>query len=294
MGLYGQQILPVYLTPLQLRRMLGTELQSTNDDDLLLWFISHASRKIDEYTNRKFYIYRQVINADFQGHAFHMDMPEDLHTVLTLTNGNGVVIPPTTTVGANTIQVHMIYPPQEYPKYRVSLNITSGYVYLFTGSPQQAIQLDCLFGFPAITNNGTYHTNSGATVQNAVSQDAATTTLLAPTGFFQVGETLLIGSEVEIIQSITTGATNDILTVLRGAIGTTAEAHLNGTTISKYIYHDEIVHACARLSAFYYRQKDSAGQFDSVGMAGYGQITIPLQFPPDIKATLSNFVRNSR
>lgn len=48
---------------------------------------------------------------------------------------------------------------------------------------------------------------------------------------------------------------------------------------------DDIVHACIRLAAFYYKQKD-AGTFDTVAVPEAGIITVPQGMPRDVQIIL--------
>ena len=286
MATFPNLMTPVYATPAQVRRMLGTDNQSTNDDDILLWLCDLCSRRIEEYCNRRFYMYNQTMLRDWRA-SYMMELPEDLHTLTTLTNGDGNTIDETTGTTTNWL----LYPNYEYPKYKIEITINSGKVFLYTGTPQQAISLNALWGYPAVTNSGQHNFLTSATVQNATSQNSTTTSLVVQTGSFVAGQTLLIGSEFEIVQSVTTGAT-DTLTVLRGAAGSTAATHLNGVAIYQEVYHPAIVNAMYLLVANSYRQKDSQLSGD-IGIAGYGQLTIPLDMPPQVKGILNQFVRNS-
>lgn len=54
----------------------------------------------------------------------------------------------------------------------------------------------------------------------------------------------------------------------------------------------DIVHACIRLSAFYYRQKD-AQVFETTAIPDAGIVTVPLSFPEDVKALLAPYVKRS-
>lgn len=286
--------MPVYITPTQIRRLLGTQTQATSDDDILMWMCEHASRRVDEFCNRKFFLYKQTMNIDWRA-SYVLCFPEDVHTLISLINGNGAVIPASTTVGGTTVKVQYIYPTQEYPKWKLELGINSGIVFLFLGTPQQAIGLTCWFGFPAVANNGIYTYDAGDVIaETVIGQTAIQTTLKVPTGHYQAGHTLLIEDEMEIIQSVSAGTPNDTLTVSRGASGTTAVAHVNGTSILLNIYNPDIVHATARLVSYLYRQKDSNSNMGDIGISGFGQMILPLSMPQDVKAILNQYVRNSR
>ena len=55
---------------------------------------------------------------------------------------------------------------------------------------------------------------------------------------------------------------------------------------------DDIVHACIRLSAFYYRQKD-AQVFDTTATPELGVITVPKGIPSDVKRILEPYRRRA-
>ena len=69
----------------------------------------------------------------------------------------------------------------------------------------------------------------------------------------------------------------------------------NGITVTgKFAFSesppDDIIHACLRLAAYYYRQKD-AGVFDTTAIPDAGIIQIPQGIPADVKVILSPYVR---
>jgi len=53
---------------------------------------------------------------------------------------------------------------------------------------------------------------------------------------------------------------------------------------------DDIVHACVRLSAYYFRQKD-AQVFDVTAIPDAGVITMPQGIPADVKLMLEPYRR---
>lgn len=69
----------------------------------------------------------------------------------------------------------------------------------------------------------------------------------------------------------------------------------NGVTVTgKWAYStsapDDIVHACVRLTAYLYRQKDSQ-VFDVTAIPDAGVITVPQGIPADVKVILSPYRR---
>jgi hypothetical protein len=71
--------------------------------------------------------------------------------------------------------------------------------------------------------------------------------------------------------------------------------HQNGVTVTgKWAWStaapDDIVHACTRLAAYFYRQKDSS-VFDVTAIPDAGIIQVPQGIPQDVKIILSNYRR---
>ena len=285
---------PVYITPTQVKRIIGTTASAVNDDDLLLRFCEETSRRIDKYCNRFFYPRYQELKTNWPGTSFDLRLPFDLINVVTLTNGDGNVILPTnlTTGNAN----YFLYEQDSYPRWKLQLSIISGIVFLFVSTPQQAISIKALWGYPASEYDGSWKTDSAATVQNGTSQNATIKTLQVQTGYFNAGDTVYIDDEFEIVQSVsvlTPSSNFDTLTVSRGSAGSTAAVHLNGTTIYLVEYHPEIFHAAERLTAWAYRLKDSQ-QFQDIGVSSMGVISLPKGMPVDCADILRDFVRGHR
>ena len=69
------------------------------------------------------------------------------------------------------------------------------------------------------------------------------------------------------------------------------------TVVGRWAYSltppDDIVQACKRLTAYYYRQKD-AGTFDVVAAPEMGTITVPQGFPRDVAEILRPYIRTLR
>ena len=53
----------------------------------------------------------------------------------------------------------------------------------------------------------------------------------------------------------------------------------------------DIAHACVRLAAFLYRQKDTSADIDRPLMTGDGVTIMPSAIPQDVKSILDNYRR---
>lgn len=106
---------------------------------------------------------------------------------------------------------------------------------------------------------------SGATVQDTTQQAAGSTTLTVQTGKIKVGMLLLIGTELEFVTAVTVGAT-DTCTVVRGVLGTTDAAHLNGVAILRQVVP----------SVIHWMTKSIAGSLWKRAKSGYtGKTIVP-------------------
>lgn len=284
MATYDPIVSPCYVTLEDVKGKINAK--GTNDDAMILSFIEGASRRIDIFCRRFFYPLQATFAFDWPGTVFELEVKDDLLSVTTITNGDGNSIPPST----NGVTNYYLYPTNRFPKYKIALGWNSGKVWLFVGTPQQAISIAGIWGYPADRIQGTWNFTTSATVQDPSGQSSSQTTLLVPTGTIRTGQTLYIGSEMELVQSIAGGSTNDTLTVLRGFAGTTAATHANGAAVNRVAYEPDIVKATYRLAAYYYRQKDSQ-VFDTLNIPMLGQVKIPWELPKDIQEDLAPFVK---
>lgn len=288
-----------YATAKQVKALLGNTVAATGqvidniNDDIVVYLAEAASQKIDEFcAPRVFYPYYKSSIFDWPGTSFELPFRDDLLSLTNIINGDGTSIPPTTVVANSTLSSYFLYPADTLPKYKVVLNIAVGRVFLFIGTPQQAIQVQGIWGYPDNEVLKRWYVNSGATVQDIGGQTIGATTLTVQPGIFQVGQTIYIDSELELVQNVAAGATSDILTVQRAANGTTATAHTNGAVVYRVTHHPVITRACYRLAAYYYRQKDSAdfGKLQ-VGTPMFGMIELPQEIPADIAGDLLPLAR---
>lgn len=74
----------------------------------------------------------------------------------------------------------------------------------------------------------------------------------------------------------------------------TNDPELGVTITGRWAYSitppDDIIHACLRLAAYYYRQKD-ASVFDTTALPDAGVMMIPQGIPKDVKLILDAYVR---
>jgi len=138
--------MPVYSDLNSLRQYMtsgGKPLPIDADDDgLLTSFIETASRYIDGDTHRTFYPRTETHLYDLpDGLSLYID-DDDLLSVTTLTNGDGLVIPPT---GYN------LYPLNTYPKHEIRLKWSQNvyWQYSAAGDSEAVISVEGTWGYSA-------------------------------------------------------------------------------------------------------------------------------------------------
>lgn len=119
-------------------------------------------------------------------------------------------------------------------------------------------------------------------ITDVITDADGTPTTIATTEYFTVPRNITPYSEIRLLGSTTKSWTY-------------TDDPENGVYISgKWSYSssapDDIVHACVRLAAFYYRQKD-AQVFDVTAIPDAGVITMPKGIPADVKLLLDPYRR---
>lgn len=200
------------------------DILGTADDVLLADLIHSVSREIDNLINRRFYprIETQYYDTPRRGNSINFD--DDLLNLTTLTNGDGKEI---------TSSYYKLYPLNRTPKERVTVLTSSPEQWATDsdGNSEGAISVLGKFGYHADYANAWIAT--GATVQNATSINATSTSLSVQTGTIKAGWLLQIDTEW-LYASAVSVSTTDTVTVVRGVNGSTAAIHLNGAAISRW------------------------------------------------------------
>jgi hypothetical protein len=275
--------LNIYATLADLRRYLGLTSAQTGDDDLLLMLLGAASRLIEGCAGRQFYPVRQT-------RAYTVDDPAllllrgDLLHLDSLTNGDGSTIP---------AAAYHLEPAGESVKSSILLDRAQA-VFTHDGDPVDAISVEgtwgCHPGWPDAW------TESGDSVQddplaaNATALAVTDADAVDPTGYgarFAVGQ--LIRIEDEYLPVLAVNAATNILTVARGANGTTAISHDQDTGIDIYRPPEDVRQACLRVASWLYKQKD-AGFVQAAGNLR-GQVLVPPALPEDVQQMLAPYVR---
>lgn len=189
----------------------------------------------------------QYISRDSQQLWLFNDAP--LLEITTLTNGDSNTISSNNTV---------LKPNNGYPKEIVHLkpSACTGFKAASSGNWQQVISIDGIWGY--VPHYATCWKLTGQTVQNTTEISSSATNLkVTSTAGFSRGWYLQIEDETLFVEAVVDGTD---LTVERGALGTTAATHLNGTAIRRFVHDNIIYRATTEWASYLYKSKDQIGQ----------------------------------
>tara|TARA_R100000664_G_scaffold17192_1_gene26116 strand:+ start:4955 stop:5785 length:831 start_codon:yes stop_codon:yes gene_type:complete len=214
-----------------LKTMMG--IAGTTNDTELLQSMEMASRGIDAFCNRHFYIKSET--RQFRGSGSRLLLSVDLLSITTLTTLKDDRSTDKTWASTD----YELFPLGDtvYPKEWIELadNGTAG---SFASGMRRGVQIAGMFGY----GNGTSSTPylSTTTLSDADFNATETTFTAASGSSLNIGETILLDSE----QMYITGISSNTITVQRAMNGTTGASHSNGGTIYVYKYPQPVVNAC--------------------------------------------------
>lgn len=241
-----------YATLTQIKADLG--ILGTTDDARLLADLKAASRHIDNFCNRHFFVKTEARHYDGKPSPLLID---DLLSIVHFKLDNDRDLTHEDILAATDYE---LYPLNEYPKIMAKISADSDYAEFAKGIVA-GVEISGDWGY----GNGlsaTPYRASGATVTVA---DGSATTVVASAGTsFEVGQTILADTEQMFIEAI---ATNN-LTVKREVNGTTGAAHL---TAMAYIYEypDDVIQACIMVTARLFESRGKVFESERLGDYSY-------------------------
>ena len=250
-------------------------ITATTNDNRLLALLEAASRIIDNYCDRHFYI--ESATRYFDGITpLQID---DLLSITTLTtdeDGDATF--------ENTFATtdYILYPLNEYPKTKIELSIDSDYGGF--GSSKKGCSIAGLWGYG---ESATPYTDSGDDVADDPLSSSATSVTVTDADNFSPGQTILIESEQCYISAYNT--TSNILTVTRGVNGTTAASHVLSTDIYIYDYPADIEQVCLSLAEKIFATRGKG--FKSERLGDYSYTKEEGKIPEPEKALLRQYRR---
>lgn len=226
-------------------------IQSSGDDDFLMWLLRSASAMIQNYTCRSFIPYYAEKRATMHNTYDHSRLiaPDDVLALTAITDGGGEIVPAWTVVDG----VWVDNPRGWYfPNVHSQAQLTGLWGY----HDQPAMM------WQAVEQLGA-HLDAGDTGFNVLSASAYT-----------AGDVLKIGDELVLVEAVTENAPPmlDRVQVVRGINGSVAETHLTGAQVSVYQPVSAIEWACVEIAAWLYKNRDRVNEFVQFGARGGAKI----------------------
>lgn len=240
----------------RLRAHVGLSATDTGDDARLLAALESVTAEIERLTGRHFC--PQVASRSQTIHlndTTELLLNDDLLALTALTNGDGTAI---------DTDSALLLPGGDGPSS--VLRLLDGEAFVYDETPLNAVTVAGIWGWHDrwsqawLDSGDTVQDNPlAATASTLTVTDADASTAGSEIPRFQVGQLLSI--EEEYLWVLAVDAATNTLTVERGANGTTAVAHTQGTTIHVYRPPHDVVMLCLRWATWVYREPDG---FDMV------------------------------
>lgn len=241
-----------YATLTQIKADLG--ISATDDDTRLLADLKAASRHIDNFCNRHFFVKTEARHFDGKPSPLLID---DLLSIVHFKLDNDSDLTYEDSLAATD---YKLYPLNEYPKIMAKISADSDYQD-FAKAIVAGVEISGDWGY----GNGLSATPYRASGTTVTVGNATTTTVVASAGTaFEIGQTILAGTEQMFIENI---ATND-LTVKRAVNGTTGAAHSSAAAYI-YEYPDDVIQACIMIAARLFGSRGQSFESERLGDYSY-------------------------
>lgn len=227
--------------------------ESVWDDSLLAPFVLQASADFAGELERLPLPYIGSFKADYaKGYVDETSRYLNLYSwvdtlsVMTVTNGDSQVI---------DSSYYTVDNANGYPKTMITMKLNSPVRFrcALDGNYQQVITVNGMFGY---VPHYDYAWKAKTTITEAVSDTTGTSLTVAATTGLNIGDYLKIDSEFFLITAIA----SLVLTVERGALGTTAATHADNAPVSLFQQKADIKNAVREWAAYLWKTKDKIGE----------------------------------
>ncbi len=277
--------LNAYATLQAFRTRQGLAVADTGDDARMLSKLRAASDQMNRFVGREFYPSVATRKFDCPDGDTLLLRGSDLLSVTTLTNGDARTIPST----------DYILLGDDTPYYGIMVDPSLNY-YTYLTTKIKAITVLGIFGCHNDYANAWRDTlqdiPGGGITSSAITMtltDVDGTDSWGLTDALQVGQ--LIKVESEFMQVVARNISTNLLTVVRGANGSTAATHAAGVDIYAYVPTGDIAEICLRWAAWLYKMEDAGDYSGETTEVGLGSTQVPGGLPRDLMAALSNYRR---
>lgn len=217
------------------------DITDTSQDEKLFDFAEEASRIIDEYCNRFFYVKKgqMIVDLDYTStDPYHILFPWDVLSVSKIELDTDMDLE--FDDDELTASEYILLPRNDYPK--TAMDIDHGYNG-YLGTSPCSIRLTGEFGYGDGLSSAPY-INRGLTILYA-DEDSSTIEISSATAF-SPGMTILAGTEQMFINTVTEG-TPDTASVIRAVNGTEADVHPEGTIAYVFQYPAIVRRVCTNI-----------------------------------------------
>lgn len=240
-----------------------------DEEDKIKAILRDVSTTIETYCRGRHFIpTTKALSLDYQS-SYVLDLPDDLLSLTTLT------------YDSETIDTDdaLFYPVSTEWKRRIEMDKSSGSIFMYSNTRQQAITVTGTWGY---TDD---FEDTGATVNESLTA-ADTTVTVATADAIEEYWCLLVDTEQLFVTSVNVQA--NTIDVRRGVNGTTAATHDSATAIYRYMPPNDIERACY-IAAMRWRIRGEAAWADRTGtpMTGY---TVYGELPAEVKLILAPYV----
>ncbi len=250
-----------YCTIGDIKGVLG--ITATTDDTVIRKIAEAASRSIDNYTNRNFYVTSATRYFDGANILWIPDLLS-INTSGLKTDEDGDATFENTLATTDYILygIGRDNSLNLYPKTRIEISENSNYS-SFASGVKKGVEIAGVWGYGDGISATPYVADTTITEDLTAGESAIDVTAITN---LSAGNTILIGSEQYYIYSISTLT----LTVEPGVNGTTQATHSSGATIYIYQYPADIRQACIDLSVALYQNRSKQGlQSERLGDYSY-------------------------
>jgi hypothetical protein len=266
---------------------------ATTYDAHLLRELERASRMVDGLTGWRFYpeLATRYFDVDDDDHEFidgaTIYLPEPLLSVTTLSmsDDDGAAYDYTLTTADYYLSYGGNYNATPYSQITLAENGT----YTSWCKGQRALRLAGVWGYRRQYASGWEDSKDTVAVAMNASQttvtvaDADGTSQMGTINRFQIGQLIRADSEYMVV--IGRNTSTNVLTLIRGANGTTAATHAGATRID--VWRPEPLAAnCARVQAVRWFKRAQAAFQDVTAAIELGQLTYAQELDPDIRSML--------
>jgi hypothetical protein len=247
---------------------------ATTHDAFLMVLLEAASRAVDVFCKRYFYVETRTHYFDGTGKALMLG--RDLVTVTTLKvdeNGDGTYEQTMAATDYHLYPLNPSFSPPSVAKNWIELSYNSNFSG-FACSIPKGVEIAGVWGYGDGYSTSPY--KASTTTTNEELDNSETGVDVVDGTKLAVGQTILVETEQMYIESIS----SNTLTVIRGVNGTTAAAHTTGKTVYIYQYPKPVTVATIMQVLRWWKRRESA--FQNVVQSELGVTNVYRGLDPDV------------